>query len=59
MDKKWIISKTYKKISEIINDFQFTKSIVLSRKLKEYFILNGVTVEIDKKHGHRIYIEYV
>lgn len=56
---KWIKSNIkYKRVSQIINDFHLSKSILLSKKLKEYFIQNGVIVEEDKKNGHKIYIEY-
>jgi hypothetical protein len=58
-DVKWTKSNTYKRICDIVHCFHLTKSIILSRKLKEYFIENGVKVEEDKKNGHKIYIDYL
>ena len=56
---KWNVSDTtYKRVYEILSDLNFTKSIIISKRIKEYFIKQGVRVEEDKKHGHKIYITY-
>ena len=54
----WKISEKYKRLPKIINDFRFKKLNIISQKVKEFFIRNNVKVEEDKKHGHKIYIEY-
>lgn len=58
LQDKWRVSDTYKRISEIINYFQLKKDKNISKKVKEYFIKNGVTIEEDRSNGHKIYIEY-
>jgi len=57
-DIKWKKSNTYKRVRTIITDFKFTKSIIVSQKVKEFFLRNDVNVVEDKKNGHKIYIEY-
>lgn len=54
----WRVSNTYKRLHKIISDLHFKKVNIISQKVKEYFIRNNVKVEEDKKHGHKIYIEY-
>jgi hypothetical protein len=56
---KWIASNTYKRVNEIIFDFKLKKENIISQKIKEYFIKNGVKVEEDKSNGHKIYIKYI
>jgi len=54
----WKNSNKYKRVVTIVHDFDFKKTILISKKIKEYFIKNGVKVVEDKVHGHKIYIEY-
>ena len=59
LDNKWKVSDKYKRVGDIINDFQLKKDRIISKQVKEYFINNGVKVDEDKSNGHKIYIEYI
>lgn len=57
--KQWKPSSTtWKRVHEIINDFELKKCNTISRKLKTYFTSQHVKIVEDRKHGHKIYIEY-
>jgi hypothetical protein len=57
--KQWKPSSTtWKRVHEIISDFELQKCNTISRKLKTYFTSQNVKIVVDKKHGHKIYIEY-
>lgn len=50
--------KTFKRIQDVIKDWELPKSKSTSIKLKEFFLRNGVTIQDDKSNGHKIFIDY-
>ena len=48
--------KKFKRIQEIIKDFNLPKSKSTSVKVKEFFMRRGVTIVDDSKNGHKVFI---
>ena len=57
-DKPFQKSKTFKRIHDVVKDWELPKSKSTSLKLKEFFMRHDVTIQEDKSNGHKIFIDY-
>ncbi len=58
VNKHFQKSKSFKRIQDVIKDWELPKSKSTSIKLKEFFMRNDVTIQEDKSNGHKIFIDY-
>jgi P4 family phage/plasmid primase-like protien len=50
--------KKFKRIQDVIKDFDLPKTKSTSMKIKEFFMRRGITIIDDKSNGHKIFIKY-